>query len=128
MDSKEKKYKLLIVEDDEDSQRFLALFLKREFDISTGNSSDTVYEQLEKNDFDIILMDVSLRGEKDGLQITRELKKNPKYKDIPVVALTAHAYQRDRVEAYEAGVNYFLTKPVRNEVLVETLNKVLKEN
>ena len=127
MDSKEQKHKLLVVEDDEDSQRFLTLFLKRKFDISMSNSSDTFYEKLEKESFSVILMDVSLRGDKDGLQITKEIKSNPKYKDIPVVALTAHAYQRDRTEAYKAGVNYFLTKPVKNELLLETLLKAIDE-
>jgi CheY-like chemotaxis protein len=115
------KKKLLIVEDDEDSQKFLALFLKRSFELQMSNSADTFYEKIENNDFDLILMDVSLRGEKDGLQLTREIKQIDKYKDIPIVALTAHAYQRDRTEAYKAGVNFFLTKPVKNELLLETL-------
>ncbi len=128
MDSKEQKHKLLIVEDDEDSQRFLTLFLKRKFEISMSNSSNTFYEKLENDSFSVILMDVSLRGDKDGLQITKEIKSNPKYKDIPVVALTAHAYQRDRTEAYKAGVDYFLTKPVKNELLLETLLKAIDGN
>jgi two-component system sensor histidine kinase BarA len=68
-----------------------------------------------------------LRGEKDGLQLTREIKNDEKYKNIPVVALTAHAYQRDKAEALKAGVNYFLTKPVKNETLMETLQTAIKE-
>ncbi|PIQ09762.1 MAG: hypothetical protein COW71_04940 [Ignavibacteriales bacterium CG18_big_fil_WC_8_21_14_2_50_31_20] len=128
MDSKDKKYKLLVVEDDEDSQRFLKLFLKREFVISMSNSGETFYNELENDIFDIILMDVSLRGEKDGLQLTREIKNDDKYKHIPVVALTAHAYQRDRAEALKAGVDYFLTKPVKNETLMDTLKTAIKES
>jgi len=128
MDSKDKKYKLLVVEDDEDSQRFLKLFLKREFVISMSNSGETFYNELENDIFDVILMDVSLRGEKDGLQLTREIKNDDKYKHIPVVALTAHAYQRDRAEALKAGVDYFLTKPVKNETLMDTLKTAIKES
>jgi len=125
MDLQNQKHKLLVVEDDEDSQRFLTIFLKREFEISMSNSADTFYDKLENDTFSIILMDVSLRGEKDGLQLTRELKKNDKYKHIPIVALTAHAYQRDRTEALKAGVDAFLTKPVKNELLLETLKKAV---
>lgn len=121
------KKKLLIVEDDEDSQKFLALFLKRSFELEMSNSAETFYQKIESNDFDLILMDVSLRGEKDGLQLTREIKQVDKYKNIPIVALTAHAYQRDRTEAYKAGVNYFLTKPVKNELLLETLLLAVEE-
>jgi len=128
MDSKNQKYKLLVVEDDEDSQRFLKLFLKREFVISMSNSGETFYDELENDAFDVILMDVSLRGEKDGLQLTREIKNNDKYKHIPVVALTAHAYQRDRAEALKAGGDFFLTKPVKNETLMETLRTAIKES
>jgi CheY-like chemotaxis protein len=127
MDSEKQKYKLLVVEDDEDSQRFLTIFLKREFVISMSNSADTFYEKLESDDFAVILMDVSLRGEKDGLQLTREVKKNEKYKHIPIVALTAHAYQRDRTEALKAGVDFFLTKPVKNELLLDTLKQAVAE-
>jgi CheY-like chemotaxis protein len=115
------KSRLLVVEDDEDSQKFLNLFLKRKFEIEMCNSEETFYNKLKSSKFDLILMDVSLRGEKDGLQLTREIKQIDEYKEIPVIALTAHAYQRDRAEAYKAGVNYFLTKPVKNELLLETL-------
>ncbi len=127
MNSETQKKRLLVVEDDEDSQKFLNLFLKRSFDLQMSNSAETFYNMLEKHEFDLILMDVSLRGEKDGLQLTREIKALDKYKDIPVVALTAHAYQRDRAEAYKAGVNYFLTKPVKNELLLETLQEAVAE-
>ncbi len=128
MDIETQKRKLLVVEDDEDSQKFLALFLKRSFELQMSNSAETFYEKLENHKFDLILMDVSLRGEKDGLQLTREIKKIDKYKNIPIVALTAHAYQRDRTEAYKAGVNYFLTKPVKNELLLETLLLAVEEH
>ncbi len=127
MDVETRKKKLLIVEDDEDSQKFLALFLKRSFELEMSNSAATFYQKIENNDFDLILMDVSLRGEKDGLQLTREIKQIDKYKDIPIVALTAHAYQRDRTEAYKAGVNFFLTKPVKNELLLETLLQAVEK-
>jgi CheY-like chemotaxis protein len=127
MDFETQKRRLLVVEDDEDSQKFLNLFLKRKFDLQMSNSAETFYEKLENNEFDLILMDVSLRGEKDGLQLTREIKGMDKYKNIPVIALTAHAYQRDRAEAYKAGVNYFLTKPVKNELLLETLQAAAQE-
>jgi CheY-like chemotaxis protein len=72
-------------------------------------------------------MDISLRGKKDGLQLTREIREMPKYKDIPIVALSAHAFQKDKENAYQAGVDMFLTKPVQNEVLLETLVNLYQE-
>lgn len=122
-----RKPKLLIVEDDFENQKFLQIFLKRKFDVSICDSEETFYEKLNQQDFEIILMDISLRGKKDGLQLTRELRQSEKYKDIPIVGLSAHAFQRDKDNAYNAGVDIFLTKPVQNDVLMETLIKVYQE-
>ena len=72
-------------------------------------------------------MDISLRGKKDGLQLTRELRENPEYKQLPIVGLSAHAFQRDRDNAYDAGIDVFLTKPVQNDVLMETLLRTYEE-
>lgn len=122
-----KKPKLLIVEDDFENQKFLQIFLKRKFELRTCDSEDTFYENVNRERFDIILMDISLRGKKDGLQLTRELRENPKYKDLPIVGLSAHAFQRDKDNAYSAGIDVFLTKPVMNDVLMDTLIKTLEE-
>jgi len=122
-----RKPKLLVVEDDYENQKFLQIFLKRKFELELCDSSDTFYQKLEQNKFDIILMDISLRGKKDGLQLTRELREKDEYKDIAIVGLSAHAFQRDKDNAYNAGVDIFLTKPVQNDVLLETLIKTLRD-
>jgi len=72
-------------------------------------------------------MDISLHGEKDGLQLTKELRQNPQYKNIPIVGLSAHAFQKDRASAYEAGVDIFITKPVQGNLLMESLATVLEQ-
>lgn len=118
------KPRLLVVEDDYENQKFLEIFLKRKFDLDICDSADTFYALINNNEFDIILMDISLRGKKDGLQLTKELRQNEKYKNIPIVALSAHAFQKDKENAYQAGVDAFLTKPVQNDVLLETLVKL----
>lgn len=117
------KPRLLVVEDDYENQKFLEIFLKRKFDLNICDSADTFYALINKKDYDIILMDISLRGKKDGLQLTKELREKDKYKNIPIVALSAHAFQKDKENAYQAGVDAFLTKPGQNEVLLETLVK-----
>ena len=91
------------------------------------DSSDTFYEKLNNAKFDIILMDISLRGKKDGLQLTQEIREMDEYKDLPVVGLSAHAFQRDKDNAYNAGVDIFLTKPVQNDVLMDTLLRTLEK-
>ncbi|MDZ5633782.1 response regulator [Janthinobacterium sp. GMG1] len=61
-------------------------------------------------DVDIVLMDVQMPV-MDGLQATRALRQLPQFQDLPVVALTAGAFQTQRVAALEAGVNHFISKP-----------------
>ena len=66
-------------------------------------------------------MDISLHGQKNGLELTKELKSMPEYKEIPVVCLTAHVFEKDKDNALDAGVDVFLTKPIENKVLINTL-------
>ncbi|MFA3782251.1 response regulator [Melioribacteraceae bacterium 4301-Me] len=122
-----KKPKLLIVEDDYENQRFLEIFLRRKFDLQICDSEETFYQKIKKEKFDIILMDISLRGKKDGLQLTREMRNHPEFKNIPIVGLSAHTFQQDKDNAYAAGVDVFLTKPAPNDVLMEALTSTLEK-
>ncbi len=117
------KPKLLVVEDDIEISRFIQKFMKNYFDIWDCYSSDTFYERLEQNKYDIIIMDIALSGEKDGLQLTKELRKMDDYKDTPIIAMSAHVFEKDKVNAFNAGVDTFLAKPVSNDLLKETLLK-----
>ena len=115
------KPKLLVVEDDIEILRFLQKFLQKDFDIQVCSSSETMYERLKQDKFDIIIMDIALSGEKDGLQLTRELREMEEYKDAPIIAMSAHVFEKDRDNAFKAGVDKFLAKPVSNEKLRDTL-------
>ena len=121
------KPKLLIVEDDYENQKFLQLFLKKKFDVDICDSADTFYAKMKEKKFDLILMDISLRGKKDGLQLTQELRQSDDNKNIAVVGLSAHAFQKDKDNAYRAGVDVFITKPVQNDVLMDALITTLEK-
>ncbi len=115
------KPKLLVTEDDFENQKFLEMFLKRNFEVEICDSEQSFYEHINKKKFDVILMDISLRGNKNGLELTKEVRKIPGYENIPIVCLSAHAFKKDRDNALNAGVDVFLTKPVENKVLLNTL-------
>lgn len=118
---------LLIVEDDLENQKFLKIFLRRQFEIDVCDSAESFYKIINEKNFDIILMDISLKGSKNGIQLTRELRSDPKYSIIPIIVLTAHAFQKDKDNAYAAGVDMFITKPVRGHLLLESLTKALEQ-
>jgi len=123
-----RRLKILITEDDFENQRFLELFLRRKFEVELCDSEVSFYEQLKKSRFDVILMDISLRGKKNGLELTQELRSMPEYANIPIVCLTAHAFKKDKENAMKAGVDIFLTKPVQNDILLNTLLEVIKKS
>ncbi len=122
-----KKPKILITEDDFENQKFLEMFLKRNFDVYICDSAQSFYDNINNTKFDLVLMDISLKGNKNGLELTEELRKIPAYKNIPVVCLSAHAFKKDRENAFNAGVDIFLTKPVENKILLNTLLELIKK-
>lgn len=122
---------ILVVEDDLENQKFLKIFLKRCFEVEVCDNAEECYLMLERLHVDIILMDISLKGNKDGLQLTKELKANNKFSNLPIVGLSAHAFQKDKDNAYNAGINVFITKPVDAnyllQVLLDSINKNAKK-
>jgi two-component system sensor histidine kinase BarA len=123
---RQNKPKLLITEDDIENQKFLQMFLKRKFDVRICDSGKSFYEKINEEKIDIILMDISLKGNKNGLELTKEIRKISGYENIPIVCLSAHAFKKDRDNALEAGVDIFLTKPVENSILMNSLLESLE--
>lgn len=121
------KPKLLITEGDVDNRKFLKMFLSKFFVVNVCDSAESFYELLQKDEYDIIMMDIAIRGEKNGLQLTRELKNNPKYAKIPVLCYTGYAFNQDRINALDAGCDEYLSKPSDIKVLLNTLFSLLKE-
>ena len=124
--SEAQKPKLLITEDDIENRKFLILFLKRYFSIDVCDSSETFYDFIRQNSYDIILMDISIKGKKNGLELTRELKKNKGFKDIPILCYTAHAYNKDRLNALDAGCDAYISKPSDMRTLLNELVNLLR--
>lgn len=73
---------------------------------------------------EIILMDLSL-PKLDGWEVTRSLKSNPRFKDIPILALTAHAMVGDRDRAMEAGCDDYFSKPIEVDEFIQFMRPYL---
>lgn len=122
----EEKARLLITEDDYENQKFLQLLLKRYFLVDVCDSSESFYALMKKEKYNIILMDISIKGKKNGLELTKELKSDPNYSNIPVLCYTAHALNKDRLNALEAGCDAYISKPSDIHTLLNTLFDLLK--
>lgn len=117
---------MLIAEDDDLSQNLMKRVFRTDLDVSICDSSKEYYEKYSHRIFDIIIMDVSIKGTKNGLELTKEIKSVPSYSGTPIICLTAHAQTTMRKTAIESGTDYFITKPITNKILKETVRLLLK--
>ncbi len=124
-----RKHKVLIVEDDIKVQTLLfqTLMTTNSFYVDLVNDGALVMEELINHEYDLILMDVNLPNV-SGDHVTRLIRDLPlkKVKNIPIVGLTAYGFE-DNIKAYlAAGMNSVLIKPYSDELLIETIFKLLK--
>ncbi len=118
--------KILVVEDNEWSSDMLFRRLSRRgYQVITAPDGRRGIAMALAQSPDLIVMDMSL-PEIDGWEATRRLKANPATRDIPIVALTAHAMASDRKKAMDAGCDDYHTKPVDFESLVRSLEAFLE--
>ncbi len=115
---------ILVVEDNVETQRLIAAYLRDGFRITTAFNSDDVWAELEKEVPDLILMDINLPG-RDGLSITREIRAGTQCPNVPIVALTAYAMTGDREKCYDAGCSGYLSKPATRREVREIINRLL---
>jgi PAS domain S-box-containing protein len=117
-----KNVTVLIVEDDKINQLTIKKFLEQYYTTIMTESSDEVLNILKKKTVDIILMDISIWGDMNGLELTKLLKESKEYSHIPIIAVTAHAFEDDKQDALEAGCDNFLAKPFSQKALLGMIN------
>lgn len=115
--------RILIAEDNPTNQMVISAMLKKlghEFVIC--NNGQEALETLHKEGFDLVLMDCQMPI-LDGFATTRAIRNEAKWKDLPVVALTAGVTEKEQKQCYDAGMSDFLSKPVVLDALDKTLNR-----
>lgn len=114
------KWRILIAEDN-DSNYSLVKHILKEYQITRVVNGVEAVEKVRNDKFDIVLMDMKMPI-MGGLEATRKIRElNPV---IPIIALTANAFDTDRIDAIEAGCNSYLTKPLKKEQLLEVFSLI----
>jgi CheY-like chemotaxis protein len=116
--------KILIAEDNDSNFILMTYILKKYYQFERAKNGQEAVEMAEKGGYDIVLMDIKMPI-MDGLEATKAIKE--KFPDLPIVALTANAFDSDRQLALEAGCNDFLTKPVSSDLCLQTIKKFVGE-
>ncbi len=119
--------RVLIVEDQTDIRKLIRMTLEFEdYDIHEASDGATGLSLARSERPDIMLLDVMMPGEMDGLQVCQALKKDPATRHIKVVLLTARGQARDREAGQLVGANEYLVKPFSPLQLIDTVEALLQ--
>jgi signal transduction histidine kinase/CheY-like chemotaxis protein len=127
-----KRVKILLAEDNKINQKLaIALLKKRGWEVTAVENGkeavdaiiDDQYEL--KNPFDLVLMDIQMPI-MDGVEAAREIRKCEAIKDLPIIALTAHALKGDRERFLSEGLTDYIPKPIKYNEFYSTLEKYIK--
>ncbi len=122
------KVKILVAEDNPVNQKITRMMLKRHgFSATVAGNGNQVIQHLKQTPYDLILMDIQM-PEMDGIQATERIRdpgSSIQCKQIPIIAMTAHATREDEQRCLDAGMNAYLAKPVTGNQLITMIMKVL---
>ncbi len=92
--------------------------------VCLANNGMEALDLLQKTSFDCVLMDVQMPV-LNGLETTRQIRQNPLFAQLPIIAMTANASDKDRQQCIDSGMNDFVSKPIQPQLLYDTINQHL---
>ncbi len=117
---------LLLVEDNEINQQVAIELLEQAgLRVSVANNGQEGVDAVMQHDFDGVLMDLQMPV-MNGFEATRIIRSDPRFKDLPIIAMTANAMAGDREASLAAGMNAHIAKPIELDELFQTLNRWIK--
>ena len=121
--------KILVVDDERAIRNSLKEILGDEgYDVDIaedGTDAVTIMSSERGSKYDLIFMDIQM-PKMDGYTATREIRTldDPKCANIPIIAMTANAFEEDRKKAIKAGMNGHIAKPINADVILENLDQI----
>ena len=114
---------ILVVEDNLVNQKMVSSILRKHgFKVQITSNGQEAIEALQLHTFQLVLMDVQMPI-LDGLETTRLIRKDPRWIQLPIVAMTAHAMHGDREGCLAAGMNAYISKPVHSAHLLSVVEE-----
>ena len=113
---------ILVAEDNESNYILMTYILKGKYNYVRAKNGQEAVDAVAKGGVDMVLMDIKMPV-MDGLEATKAIKEN--HPDMPIIALTANAFDTDRQLAIEAGCDEFLSKPVSSDKCLKAIARLL---
>ena len=118
--------RILVAEDNPTNQEIaLAILEGAGIVVQIANNGKKAVEALQKSRFDAVLMDIQM-PEMDGYEATRMIRKDSRFKSLPIIAMTAHAMKGDEEKCLEAGMDGYVSKPISQDRLFHTIWKSME--
>lgn len=112
---------MLLVEDNPFNQDLAMVLLTRKgISVTTADNGAEALTILQNRNLDCVLMDIQMPV-MDGYSASHEIRKNPQWKGLPIIALTANVMKGDRKKAFTAGMNAFISKPLAEDEMFRTM-------
>ena len=121
----DKKKKILIAEDNESNYKLTEAILKKNYELVRATNGEIAMTLFSQDVFDLVLMDMRMPI-MDGMTAVKKIRKFNK--DIPIIAITANAFDSDRVTALDAGCTGFMSKPLNKDLLVKEIEKLTQNH
>jgi CheY-like chemotaxis protein len=117
--------KILIVEDNTETQLILKIYLRDYYDIDTVQNALEALKYIRKNTYDLIILDINLPGDMDGNDVIVKVRTDPKFRSIPILVVTAYALKGDREKFLARGANGYLAKPVDKMDILKNVRELI---
>jgi len=124
LSKKEYDFLILVVEDNDINYLVIQKFLEK-LGCKATRSTDgySAIDEIEKNRYDMIFIDVQMPGI-NGYETTKRIRELSSCKQIPIIAMTANAMKQDEKRCYDAGMNFFLSKPIEFKKIPSILDQI----
>jgi CheY-like chemotaxis protein len=119
---------VLVVEDHLETRIFLEAALEEQFDVVAHAQASAALAIAERQAFDLLVFDISLGGDEDGVGLLRQVRALPDYAEVPALAVTAYAQPRDRQRYLEAGFDAYLSKPFFQDDILRMASHLLSSS
>jgi two-component system chemotaxis response regulator CheY len=119
--------KILVVDDSEIVRNLHSfIFKSMGYEVVDATNGYEALEKLYQDEFDLIATDVNM-PKMDGIMLVKEIRKEEKYKDIPIIIISTESEANDKQIGFNAGANVYIVKPVKEEALILNTKMLLHD-
>ncbi|NUM70211.1 MAG: response regulator [Ignavibacteriaceae bacterium] len=115
---------ILIIDDDETSRDVISKYLEKTHEIETTPSGITSLKMIKNKQYSMILLDINLGEQMTGLDILKLIREMPSYLNVPVIAVTAYAFEKEKLQFLAAGCDDYISKPFSKKELLGLISRV----